>query len=219
MTIATLVARLGELASFLDAFRQGAEAKSVRAIQDFLRPHSEAKTPQFLKKARPTAEVGSSWAGTRVGAVVPILDAYLAMIENPAPKTAKEFVLLIDFLRPHDAADLDEFLKAAGEAAVAVPATRSRRTPASAANLAVVDDYVRRLKSVLGGRGFDDVFESLKDDTAARKQEVAEIAKRMMPAPPSGMDRKKALKAIEDLHRSASGFDLKLKASGGRSAA
>jgi hypothetical protein len=59
----------------------------------------------------------------------------------------------------------------------------------------------------------------LKADRRARTQEVVEIAKRIMPAPPTEMNRKKALTAIQNLHLAAKGFDLKLRASGGRSAA
>jgi hypothetical protein len=63
------------------------------------------------------------------------------------------------------------------------------------------------------------VFELLRADKAVRKQEVAEIARLMMPSPPSTVDRKKILSAIQDLHLTIKGLDLKLKASRGRSAA
>lgn len=219
MTIATLVARLHELACFLEYLRQGTEAKCVNVLEDFLKPHSEAKAPQFFKKAKPTSEVASSWTGTRVSKAIAILDAYIAMQKLPAPKTAKEIGLLVDFLKPYEAADLDQFVKAASQAAMAVPAPRPRRVATAAVNLALVEDYVHLLRPNVGKSTFLEGFDRLKNDVGARKQEMAEIAKRLMPAPPSGLDRKKALKAIEDLHRSASGFDLKLKASGGRSAA
>jgi hypothetical protein len=110
-------------------------------------------------------------------------------------------------------------LISAAEEALSKPRPVKRITSGLPTNEQLVSEYVERLQTVIGDDGFSRVFEPLKSDKKARAQEVVEIAKRLMPAPPAEMDRRKALAAIQNLHLAAKGFDLKLKASRGRSAA
>lgn len=221
MTIGTVGNALSELVKLSEALRASSEAKSLRALEAFLAPHGEAKTGAFLKRATPRRDVGASWTGQRVGSLLAALDAYQDMLRRIASKTGKEFALLVEFLRQYEGEDLSELIKAAEEALTAAPPAKAKSAAVGAAtNEQLVAKYVARLKSALGNDSeFKNVFEPLKADKDARTQEVAEIARLMMPSPPSSVDRKKILSAIRDLHLTAKGIDLKLKASRGRSAA
>jgi hypothetical protein len=219
MTIGSVALALTEIERLLIVLHASSEAHAVRALGAFLRPHSAAKAAGFFKKAMPRKELGSSRAGQRVGQFVPLLAAYNALLARLASKTGKDFALLVEFLRRYENADLGELIVAAEEALV-TPRPAKGKPDRAAADERLVADYVKRLQSGIGSDDeFARVFEPLRADKRARTQEVTEIAKRMMPAPPANMDRKKALAAIQNLHIAAKGFDLRLKASRGRSAA
>lgn len=127
--------------------------------------------------------------------------------------------MLVRFLEPYKAAGLTELISAAHESLAAPPRGKAK-SASPTANEVVVADYVARLTPALGSDAeFESIFGQLKGDKAVRKQEMAEIAKRMMPSPPSSPDRKNVLGAIQSLHRSAKGFGRRVKAMSGRSAA
>jgi hypothetical protein len=219
MTIGTVRNALNELADLLDAVDASSQAKAVRALSTFLEAHAHTATAVFFRKAAPQREVGAGWAGQRVGNVLPALRAYRGLLEHVGSKAAKETGLLTTFLEPYGRSGLAELIDAAEEALNALP--RGKVKAASVAtNEEIVDNYVARLTPALGSdREFENVFAQLKDDKAVRKQEMVEIAKRLMLSQPSSRDRKSVLGAIHNLHRSARGFDRRLKAMSGRSAA
>lgn len=219
MTVGTVCLALSELERLLVILDASPETKAVRALVAFLTPHSEAKTVAFLKKASPTRGVGPSQTGRKVGDLLPMIAAYNAILGKLASKTGKEFSIFLEFLQRFEHADLDDLISAA-QGALTAPLPAKRKSASPPPDEQLVAEYVQQLASVIGrDEGFSRIFGPLKRDKRARAQEVIEIAKRMMPAPPSGMDRKKALAAIQNLHLAAKGFDLKLRASRGRSAA
>jgi hypothetical protein len=220
MTIGTVRLALSGLAKLLDQAGVASQAKDVSALDAFLRPHDNAATTVFLKKAAPKRDVGASWTGRRVGDVFPILETYCDVVGHLATKSAcKEFVQLIEFLRRYERSGLSEFIEAAQEA-LATSSTSTSRVRSAPTNESLVAEYTARLKTALGSdEQFESAFAALKLDKAARTQEVVEIARRMMSSPPVSLDKKKSMGAIQDLHRAAKGFDLKLKAMAGRSAA
>ncbi len=219
MTIATVRKALGELAALLDVVHASPQANAIGSLIAFLEGHEQKATAAFLRKATPTNEVGVGWTGQLVGDVLPALQAYQRMLDRVASKSAaKEVDLLVKFLEPYGGSGLAELISAA-EALIASPSRKAKAAP-SATDEAVVSNYVERLTPALGSDSeFESVFAQLKEDKAVRKQEMAEIAKRMMPSPPRSGDRKGILGAIHNLHRSARGFDRRLKAMSGRSAA
>lgn len=219
MTVGTVTNALNELAALLDVVGASSQAKAARALNAFLQPHEQAATATFVRKATPKREVGAGWTGQRVGDVLPTLQAYHRMLDRVASKPAKEIGLLVKFLEPYGEAGIAELIGAAQEALTALPRGKAKAASPTT-NEEVVASYVARLMPALGSdREFESVFGELKGDKAVRKQEMAEIGKRMMPSPPSKPDRKKILSAVQSLHRAAKGFDRKLKAMSGRSAA
>jgi hypothetical protein len=146
MSICTVGSALRELATLSEALHASSKTKGLRALEAFLAPHGEAKTATFLKRAAPRRDVGASWAGQRVGDLLPVLEAYQGMIERIANKTGKEFALLVEFLRQYEGADLSELIKAAREALTAAPPAKSKSAAAST-NEQLVAEYVARLKS------------------------------------------------------------------------
>src|SRR5262245_6467643 len=184
MTISTVKNALGELAGLLEVVDASSQAKAVRALIGFLEPHDQAATAAFLRKAAPKREVGLAWTGHSVGDVLPTLQAYHRMLDRIASKSAKEIGLLVRFLESYEGSGLADLVSAAQEALTAPPRVKAKASPT--ANEGVVADYVARLMPALGSdREFESVFGQLKKDKAVRKQEIAEIAKRIMPSPPS----------------------------------
>lgn len=220
MTIATVRNALGELAALLDVLHASPQVKAIGPLIAFLEGHEQKATAAFLRKATPTNEVGVGRTGQLVGDVLPALQAYHRMLDRVASKSAaKEVDLLVKFLEPYGGSGLAELISAAEEALTASASRKAKAAP-PATDEVVVANYVKRLTPALGSDNeFESVFAQLKEDKAVRKQEMAEIAKRMMPSPPRSGDRKGILGAIQNLHRSAKGFDRRLKAMSGRSAA
>ena len=128
---------------------------------------------------------------------------------------------MIEWLAPFQNASVSDFLAACSAALIAPSSTKAAGKDSSAAvNESLVADYSSRLHGALGAESqFEAIFAALKADKGVRKQELAEIAKRLIPEAPANLDKKRALGAIQDLHKSARGFDLKLRAMSGRSAA
>jgi hypothetical protein len=208
------------LAALLDVLDASLQARGIHSLITFLEGHEQKATAAFLKSATPRNVAGAAWTGQLVGDVLPVMRAYRRMLDRVAGKsTAKEVGLLVQFLEPYEGSGLAQIIGAAREALSASLDRKAKAAP-SATDEVVIANYVRRLMPALGSdQEFDGVFAQLKQDKAVRRQEMAEIAKRIMPSPPSGGDRKALLGAIHDLHRSAKGFGRKLKAISGRSAA
>lgn len=219
MTIGAVRNALNELVTLLDVVGASSQAKAVRVLCAFLEPHEQTATSAFLRKAVPRREVSAAWTGQRVSDVLPTLRTYYGLLEHVGSRAAKETGLFITFLEPYGQSGVTELIRAADEALTVLPRGKTKAASVGA-NDEVVADYVARLTSALGSdREFESVFGQLKEDKAVRKQEMAEIAKRMMPTPPGNHGRKSVLGAIHNLHRSAKGFDRRLKAMSGRSAA
>jgi hypothetical protein len=219
MTIRTVRNVLGELVALLDVVDASSRGKAVRVLSAFLEPYEQAATAAFFRKATPRKEIGAGWTGQSVGDVLPTLQAYHRLLDRVGSKSAKEVGVFVKFLEPYKGSGLAALISAAQESLTA-PTHGKRNAASPTANEVVVADYVARLKPALGSdHEFESIFGQLKGDKAVRRQEMAEIAKRIMPFPPSNLDRKRILGAIQSLHRSAKGFDRKLKAMSGRSAA
>lgn len=219
MTIQTMNLALCRMATLADAMHASSEARGTRMLIALFEHHEKENTALFLKRALPKRKVGSSWGSLRVDDLLPAAQAYHDMLQNFATNTvSKEFGLVVEYLQMHRGSGIAELISAANEALSTPPRPAGRAM--AGPNQQLVAGYVTRLKNALGSdKEFVAVFAALKADRAARKQEVVEIAKHLLSSPPSNLDRKSGLSAIQDLHKTTRGFNLKLKAMAGRSAA
>lgn len=227
MTTALVVTSLEELMKLLEVVGAKAEAGACGAIAATLQMGDpKKKVAEFLKSAEPMSELPSPWTGVKVRKVLPALSTYREGLNILAPKAGKELSMLVEFLERFEHADVEQLLDAMRVAVLASAAKKDASAKKKASRAggsiddAVVTRYAEALKAVLGREPeFDDVMLQLKADKSVRNAELAEIAKRLLPYPPSKTDRKQSVKAIEDYQLAARGLDLKLKATHGRSAA
>lgn len=227
MTAALVTSSIDNLAKLLDIVGAKQEAASSRVVAGFARTADpKQKLAALLKIAEPQHELPSRWTGTKVNKILPSFRAYRDALNALAPKAGGELSVLIAFLERFESADVTELIEAMGAAREAFTARKSAGAkkkaakPSSAADPTVVARYADRLKAALGrDDDFGRAFADLKGDKSIRAVELAEIAKLLLPYPPSKPDRKQIWKAIEDYHVAARGLDLKLKATHGRTAA
>jgi hypothetical protein len=229
MTVALVTSALDAFAKVLDAAGAKAEANSCRTLTAGLGlADPKKKIAVFLETANPRREVTSSWTGAKVRTLLPALKAFNEALMPLSGKVAGEMANLLRFLESFEHADVADLVaamraaKAEYDAAKATAAKKPRvKTSTASVSPQSLTQYAERLKSALGReREFRAILAELKADKSMKTAELHQIAALVVPFPPENKKTKtSALKALEDFHLAALGYDLKGAASHGRSAA
>ena len=183
MTVGHVSLALKHLVHLMEADNRGSSSKGIDALRALLDKHSDAKVPQFTKRLSAIEPQSAGWFGTRVGDILPTLRAFTEMLASLAPKVAKEVAPIVTLLELHNDSDIGAFAKAA-DALFSAPAPIGSKKPVASANEEVVSRYSAALKSALGTADFAALYKTLSTDKTVRKQEIVEIARRVMTAPP-----------------------------------